>query len=25
VLYHPMYREWARLIECGLSGEEAYQ
>jgi hypothetical protein len=25
VLFHPMYREWARLLECGLSGEEAYQ
>ena len=25
VLYHPMYREWARLIECGLCGREAYQ
>ncbi len=25
VLYHPMYREWARLIECGLRGREVYQ
>jgi hypothetical protein len=25
VLYHPMYREWARMIECGLSGKEAFQ
>ncbi|MBI2315919.1 MAG: Rieske 2Fe-2S domain-containing protein [Betaproteobacteria bacterium] len=24
VLFHPMYREWARLIECGLAGKEAY-
>jgi len=23
-IFHPMYREWARLIERGLSGEEAY-
>lgn len=25
VLFHPMYREWARLLERGLCGEEAYQ
>ena len=25
VLYHPMYREWVRLIGAGLSGKEAYQ
>ena len=23
-IFHPMYREWARLIERGLGGEEAY-
>jgi len=23
-IFHPMYREWTRLIERGLSGEEAY-
>lgn len=25
VLYHPMYREWVRLVECGLAGKEPYQ
>lgn len=23
-IFHPMYREWARLIERGLNGQEAY-
>jgi benzoate/toluate 1,2-dioxygenase alpha subunit len=24
VCYHPAYREWARLIQAGLSGRKAY-